>query len=158
MYMLRSILLATSAVAMLNACGTAETRPTPEARQTSPPVAAAPAEPSYLQKTQSPMTLADSIQVCKRVQQERHIPIVCLTTYVEGRPTMVVGFADASGFRTYGGAIVEYVAGPFCDAANQANREAFLVFSVERPGLATLYSCETGEMTEWFDPNALRRS
>ena len=26
------------------------------------------------------------------------------------------------------------------------------------PALMQLYSCETGELTEWFDPNSLRNS
>ena len=53
MYMLRSILLATSAVAMLNACGTAERVPRRKRGRRVPPwQVSAPAKPSYLQKTQ----------------------------------------------------------------------------------------------------------
>jgi len=71
---------------------------------------------------------------------------------------MVVGFPGPYEYDTYGRVIVEYVAAPFCEAANNGNREAFLVFAVSRPDLMRLYSCETGEITQWFDPKSLRSS
>jgi len=162
MRIIRPILAAGLAVVTLTACGIAETRPTSE----PPPqaTAAVTTTPPRVSDTYAygqasrPLTLADSIQVCREVQRSRHIPITCQTTYVEGHPTMVVGFAGPYEYDAYGRVIVEYVAAPFCAAANSGNREAFLVFAVKRPDLMRLYSCETGEITEWFDPKSLRSS
>ena len=153
MGIIRSILVATVATLALGACGT--TRPLAGPTVKVPTVDS---ERSTVRRAQRVATLADSIQVCKVVQRERHIPISCLTTYVKGRPTMLVGFADASDFDDYGRVIAEYVAGPFCDAANRAGRQAFVAFALNRPGLMKLYACETGEMTGWLDTRTLRSS
>ena len=159
---IRSILAVGFAAVTLGACGSAETRSTSATRpQTTPAVTAAPTRVSdtySYTEPRRPLTLADSIQVCREVQRSRRIPITCQTTYVEGRPTMVVGFPGPYEYDTYGRVIVEYVAAPFCEAANNGNREAFLVFAVSRPDLMRLYSCETGEITQWFDPKSLRSS
>jgi hypothetical protein len=156
---IRPILAAALATTTLTACGTAETRsrsaaPPQTTTAVTPRVSAtyANAEPSR------PLTLADSNAGMQGSTALAHIPITCQTTYVQGHPTMLVGFSGAYEYDAYGSIIVEYVAAPFCEAANSGNREAFLVFAVRRPDLMRLYSCETGEITEWFDPKSLRNS
>jgi hypothetical protein len=95
------------------------------------------------------LTLADTISLCKEIQRDRGIPISCTITYMDGRPTMVAEFPNTEYVRTLIGPFARYVAGPFCEAANTGNREAFLVLAVRSPRLGAVYSCETGESSDW---------
>jgi hypothetical protein len=98
----------------------------------------------------APGTLADAVQACQRIQEAADIPITCEVDYIQGAPSMAVGFADFDEASTYWEPMAEHVAAPFCDAANRANRLA-LVFVVVAQRAARPYVCELQKWGDWFE-------
>ena len=64
---------------------------------------------------------------------------------------MMVVFPNAGAMQELWTAMSNHVAAPFCFAAVTANREAFVFLGVKDPMHVRLFSCETGEWSEWFD-------
>ncbi len=107
-----------------------------------------------------PETIADAIRACGNVQANREVPVTCHTDYVNGVASMIVGFATSADAEAYLNAVAEQVAGPFCDAANRANRRASLFITLAR-AKARHYDCEQQRWGDWFDlsrPRARDRS
>jgi hypothetical protein len=115
----------------------------PEPLPTAPAVAPAPAP-------RPPLTIADAISARKEVQRSSSIPVGCETSYIQGVPSMVMLFRDSKDADSLLGPMAKQVAGPFCAAANSANREAS-VFIVIGNRSARHYSCEMGDWGPWFE-------
>jgi hypothetical protein len=95
-------------------------------------------------------TFAAAVQACKQIQATAEIPIGCSVEYIEGAPAMVVGFGSLDDATNYWDVMAEHVAEPFCEAANSANRAAF-VFVVILDKAARPFLCELDEWGDWFD-------
>src|SRR5690606_30641435 len=74
-----------------------------------------------------PPTIASAIPTCSSVQANREVPVSCQTEYVNGIPSMIIGFPTPATLETYLDPVADHVAAPFCDAANSANRRASLI-------------------------------
>lgn len=97
-----------------------------------------------------PSNISEAVSACKNIQSAKNIPIACKFDYLDGTPVMVVGFPDIDIIQGYLEPMDEYVTGPFCDAANKASRQAFLLIVVTSAKVGKLYSCESGEASNWF--------
>jgi hypothetical protein len=130
--------------------------PTPGSAEPAP----APPTPTQPQSDQ-PLTIADAISACNAVQANRSVPVSCRTEYVNGVPAMIVGFPTSSAAETYMDQVAEKVAGPFCSAANRANRRAALFITLAN-AQARHFDCEQQKWGEWFElteqPTAPNRS
>jgi hypothetical protein len=100
--------------------------------------------------TPAPLTIAEAISACNAVQANRSVPISCRTEYVNGMPAMIVGFPTSSAAETYMDQVAEKVAGPFCSAANRANRRAALFITLAN-AQARHFDCEQQKWGEWFE-------
>jgi len=96
-----------------------------------------------------PSNIAEAIRLCRKIQQSNEIPVACKASYLEGEPTMYIGFPNMQTGKEWISAFTEYVAGPYCYSANQANRNAFLVFVIQDLNIGKVYSCESGEASKW---------
>lgn len=105
---------------------------------------------SQADEPRNPTSVSEAVQACKKIQATNDIPIVCKSTYFEGRPAMIVGFPDQSTGATWIEAFATYVGVPFCEAANRGNRQAMLLLAINDQKIATIYNCETQEFSEWF--------
>jgi len=94
--------------------------------------------------------ISETIQACKAIQESAEIPIGCAFDYYEGRPAMTVIFQNYTSTEQYWEAMLDTVAGPFCQAANEANKQAIVIISIQPVEMARLFSCETNEWSEWF--------
>ncbi len=63
---------------------------------------------------------------------------------------MFVAFDRLETATEYWGAMTEVVTAPFCSAANEGNRQAFLFVGLAENEVGRVYSCETDEWSEWF--------
>jgi hypothetical protein len=108
----------------------------------------------------APATIAEAIGACDAVQANRSVPVSCRTEYVNGMPAMIVGFPTSSAAEAYMDQVAEKVAGPFCSAANRANRRAALFITLAN-SQARHFDCEQQKWGEWFEltqPPAQNRS
>lgn len=99
------------------------------------------------------LNISETIQACKAIQESPEKPIECAFQYYEGRPAMAVNFQDYKTAELYWEAMSEKVAGPFCQAAHEANRQAIILVSIQPFDMARLFSCETNEWSKWFNYN-----
>jgi hypothetical protein len=99
---------------------------------------------------QTPVTIADAISACNAVQANEAVPVSCRTEYVNGMPAMIVGFPSSSAAESYMEQVAEKVAGPFCSAANRANRHASLFITLAN-AQARHFDCEQQKWSEWFE-------
>jgi hypothetical protein len=106
---------------------------------------------SQEETTRTPESVSEAMQACKNIQAANDIPIVCKSTYFEGRPAMLVGFPNQSTGAKWIEAFATYVGVPFCSAANKGNRQAMLLFAITDREIATIYNCETMESSGWFN-------
>lgn len=117
--------------------------------------------PAPQSPTEEPLTIAEAISACNAVQANRSVPVSCRTEYVNGVPAMIVGFPTSSAAETYMDQVAEKVAGPFCSAANRANRRAALFVTLAN-AQARHFDCEQQKWGEWFElteqPTAPNRS
>jgi hypothetical protein len=112
--------------------------------------APSPEPPEQAPSADDRLTVAATIQLCKEVQAEAVLPIACSVTYLNGRPSMFVTFADQETAGEYWDAMSEAVADPFCEAANAGNRQAFVYISLADTETGRIYGCESDEWTDWF--------
>lgn len=96
-----------------------------------------------------PQTIASAIRTCSSVQANREVPVSCQTEYVNGIPSMIIGFPTPADLETYLDPVADHVAGPFCDAANSANRRASLIVVLAN-SRARHFDCERQQWSEWF--------
>jgi hypothetical protein len=126
------------------------TTPQPEPPATASSPRGAPEEaPSRAGSAASP-TIADAIGACNAVQANQRVPVSCRTEYVNGMPAMIVGFPSSAAAQAYMDQIAEKVAGPFCNAANGANRRASLIITLAN-AQARHFDCEQQRWGEWFE-------
>ena len=104
--------------------------------------------PPAQQSEEDRLTVAEAISLCKAVQDSADLPISCDVTYLDGRPSMFVGFTNLTTAHEYWGAMSEVVTAPFCQATNSANRQAFVFVALVHGEVARLFACATGEWTE----------
>jgi hypothetical protein len=96
------------------------------------------------------LNIAETIQACKKIEQSQELPISCQFDYMDGIPSMVVSFHDLETAQYYWKDLSEYVAIPYCTAANSSNRQAAIFINLNNSKLARMFSCETSTWTEWF--------
>lgn len=97
-----------------------------------------------------PQTIADAVRACNNVQANREVPVSCRTEDVNGVPSMIVGFQTAADAQAYMPQVAQQVAGPFCDAANRANRRASLYMTLA-DSRARHFDCELQRWDDWFE-------
>jgi len=102
------------------------------------------------------LRISEVIDVCGEIQAARDVPITCTFDYLDGNPAIVVGFPNGDLFASLWEVVVDGVGVPFCNAANEANRQGFLLVGLVREKQARAYSCETSEWSDWFtiDPGS----
>jgi hypothetical protein len=93
-------------------------------------------------------TLAEAAAACRRLQDERTIPVGCTTHDIGGVPSMFIAFAEQQAADRHLPRVASEVAGPFCDAANSTNRPASVYVAIQ--SWAKRYNCELGQWGEWF--------
>jgi len=108
-------------------------------------------EPAPASEPAAPVeTIAEAVRACNAVQADRSIPVSCSTRYVNGLPSMIVGFGTRADVDTYLQQIAGQIAGPFCDAANRLGRRASLYVTVAE-SRARHFDCARQEWGEWFE-------
>lgn len=100
----------------------------------------------------TPRTIAEASIACQQVQTRSSMPVTCQTEYIDGVPSIVVGFRDLAQANTWLGPFAEQVGVPFCDAANRSGREARVYMTVGSGDAqrGRLWSCELARWGEWF--------
>jgi hypothetical protein len=93
-------------------------------------------------------TLAEAAAECRRLQDERTIPVHCMTREIGGVPSMFIAFQAQEAADRHLATVADQVAGPFCDAANDSNRPASVYVAIKT--WAKRYNCELGQWGEWF--------
>jgi hypothetical protein len=96
-----------------------------------------------------PQTIADAVAACNDVQANREVPVSCQSEYVDGVPSLIVGFPTAADAETYLAQVANQVAQPFCDAANRAGRRASFFITLAS-SQARQFDCEQQRWSEWF--------
>jgi hypothetical protein len=93
--------------------------------------------------------MAEVVRVCNDVQADADLPISCTTEYVNGVPSVIVGFPSAADAKTYIEQVAQQVAQPFCDAANRSGNAATFFITVANEQ-ARRYDCKRQSWSEWF--------
>jgi hypothetical protein len=106
--------------------------------------------PATSERAASPETLAEAVRACKAIQADADIPIACEVDYIQGMPSMMIGFASAEHANDYWEPIAKRVAEPFCRAANNSNRTALVLLVVGKTA-ARPFICELDEWGDWID-------
>ena len=137
---------------LLTGCATPHPLPSPEdaAATASPDQNLRSPPPQSPQTSDTPVSLADTINLCKAVQEKQDLPIGCKVDLLYGKPAMIVAFPSVEHARNSIELVAKYLGAPFCTAANKAKREALLVFVATDAKLARLYSCTSNQMSDWF--------
>ncbi len=104
-----------------------------------------------------PANISEAISACRRVEKSTQIPVNCGVEYLGDTPAMLIGFPDSTTFARYATAFTEVVAAPFCSSAVRSNRQALLLYTVRSENVGSIYSCESGELSDWFDLDELAR-
>lgn len=94
--------------------------------------------------------IAETIQACKAIQESPEIPVGCAFDFYEGRPAVTVIFQNYTTTEQYWEAMLDTVAGPFCQAAREAKKQAIVIIRIQPVEMARMFSCETNEWSEWF--------
>jgi hypothetical protein len=134
----------------LTACITVYSAPSPQPNSAAPASVVPTPEPSQAPTAEDRLTVAETIRLCKAVHAAQELPIGCSVTYLEGKPSMFVAFENLQTATQYWAEMSEVVTAPFCQAANEGNRQAFLFVGLMSNEVGRIYSCETNEWTEWF--------
>ena len=108
------------------------------------------ANPPQPSQPAPPQTIADAVRACNNVQANREMPVSCRTENVNGVPSMIVGFPTPAEAQAYMPQLAEQIAGPFCDAANRANRPASLYMTLA-DSRARHFDCELQRWGDWFE-------
>lgn len=119
---------------LVAACGGSRVTP-----QTTTPSPEPPRE--MARPPQARATIADAVRNCRAIQNEERIPVSCGLDYIEGVPSMLIGFRSAEEMEQYGPAAGSTMGGPFCQAANDANRRAFVLLVLNGES-ASVIDCE----------------
>jgi hypothetical protein len=106
--------------------------------------------PASPQRAASPETLAEAVRACQAIQRNADIPIACEVDYIEGMPSMMIGFASAEHANDYWEPMAKHVAEPFCRAANNSNRMALVLLVVGKTA-ARPFICELDQWGDWID-------
>jgi len=93
--------------------------------------------------------LTRTLTQCKAVQRRYDVPVDCKVTQYKGYPTMLLSFSNARAVEDYSEVVVDELAMPFCDSLTRANVVGRLVLFVRDVGMASIYACETGKLSEW---------
>ena len=101
-------------------------------------------------------TVSEAIEFCKKVQESKEIPVACKQTYINEMPALVIGFQNQEALEIWLEAILEYFGMPFCNAANQSNRQAYLIFTLKDERASKAFNCETKDTTEWISSGGER--
>lgn len=137
---------------VLAGCATPYTSSSPEntaATVTPNQSLSSPTTPSP-QTGDTTVSLADTINLCKAVQEKKDLPIGCQVDLFYGKPAMIIAFQSVEHARNSIDMVAKYLGAPFCTAANKSRREALLVFVATDTQLARLYSCASNQMSDWF--------
>jgi len=113
--------------------------------------------PPAVQRRPAIRTIADAVDACERVEKTPGTTVSCRVEYIDGVPSMVMGFRTQAEATSYLTPMAEQVAAPFCVAANSANRQA-AVFIVVGGKSARRYSCELSRWDDWFELTPPKKS
>lgn len=125
------------ASAMLNGCIVYAPATAPGERASS----SVPGEPA------GPTSIAEAIELCRRVQAAEEIPVECEFRYFEGAPVVTMAFHDVRTFEEHFEPMTRFVGAPFCAAANRASRRAYVSVVVGQQ--MRVYVCEVGRWSDW---------
>lgn len=116
----------------------------------APSRGATPAAPAAPDATRPSADVAEVVRACEAVQSNPNLPVSCKTDYINGVPSVIVGFPTAADAQTYIDQVAQQVAQPFCDAANRAGHAAsfFITLAGEQ---ARHYDCKGQRWSEWFE-------
>jgi hypothetical protein len=109
------------------------------------------AETAVPEAQEPPLTLSETMQLCKKMHASPELGIGCDVRYVEGKPAMVVVFPHAAAMRALWTGKTKYIAASFCFAAVTANQEAFVFLGIQDTHQARRYSCAMQEWSKWFE-------
>jgi hypothetical protein len=109
-----------------------------------------PSPPTATQATVDKRTIAETIRICSAIQESKKIEMGCSFDYFRGKPVMTVSFPSAQYADNVSDTVANELAGPYCRAANDVNREGYLMLYFRDTKLASLMSCETGEASQPF--------
>jgi len=96
-------------------------------------------------------TISDAIAACREIQESAEIPVACGVKYIQGQPAMLMAFANVQEAEEWMEVLGEVVAIPYCNAANQSGREAFVVTIVRSVKKGKMLRCENWEWSNWVD-------
>ena len=95
------------------------------------------------------LTLAESIEVCQKVDNDKSIPFRCYMGNIEGAQIMFFAFQNEMGMNNHWATITETFAADYCTRSNASNIVAGVNVFLIDTRQARFYSCKTNEMTEW---------
>jgi hypothetical protein len=115
----------------------------------SPPLPEEDASPPLPEEDVESQTLVEAMVACKRLQNNRELPVGCRTEFVDDVPTLVLGFESAADAARYSSAMDAQLSLPFCEAAYRAGRTAAL-FALTANS-ARQFDCEHQQWGAWFE-------
>lgn len=154
---LRKFLMCFTMTLFLVSCTTAyQPPPVAQASVSDPTKNTSPQTPKPI-KDPKPKTISEAIKACRMLQDMKKMPFSCGTEYLNGIPTMAVGFPDDNSLKEWLPAFSEIVGNPFCESASQTNRQALILVVIHSIKMANLYSCETKSLSGWFSLDDIRK-
>jgi len=155
---LRQYLMCFTMTFFLVACTNVHNQPTPVAQTSASDLTknTPPQTPKSI-KNPKPKNISEAIKACRMLQETKKIPFSCGTQYVNGIPTMAVGFPDDNSVKAWLPAFSEMVGNPFCESASQTNRQALILVVIHSIKIANIYSCETKGLSGWFSLDDIKK-
>ena len=122
-----------------------------------PPVAAAERDSRYQTADQRSHSrypeveeaLGTLLAQCEVVRKHYDLRVECAVATYHDYPSMLIRFFDADAAEEYGQVMVDNLAISFCDVVRDGDVDARLVLFVRDPQMASVYACETGELSQW---------
>jgi hypothetical protein len=96
-------------------------------------------------------TIAEVIEQCRTLQEDRNVPIGCRTGVFEGTPYMEFAFLNLEGMQQYWETIIKIFIEDFCGRHNDAGNEAMVFATLVKPDPGAIRggTCLSKYISEW---------
>src|SRR5215471_21732471 len=96
-------------------------------------------------------TIADVIEKCRTLQEDRNVPIGCRTGVFEGTPYMEFAFLNLEGMQQYWETLIKIFIEDYCGRHNDAGDEAMVFATLVKPDPGAIRggTCLSHDVSEW---------
>jgi hypothetical protein len=110
-----------------------------------------PQQPQAQQSVQRKATIAEVVEKCQKLQDDRNFPIGCSTGIVEGTPYIEFAFLNLEGIQQYWDTITKIFIEDFCGRHNDAGNKAMVFAKLVKPGPGAIRggACFSNDVSEW---------